>query len=197
MPQFSPGLIHVNSPKRIPLDSQELSNSGMLTVEEIRHANFLRLLDERCGGKLVIMAQRLSKSPSQVSQLRNQSAHSRTGLPRQIGPDIARQIEEAFELPRGWMDVEHTEGVYDLQVGTGPTLSQASDQVSALLGTTVPHALAVLRDSLRGLSPSARKNAGLMLRELAEDPTDDQKLEILRVIFGEPSSVSRQASGGA
>lgn len=188
MPQFSPGLTDVNSPQRISLRSRWLSNSRMATVDEIRHANFLRLLDERCGKKQTEMGRKLGYSAAQVSQLVNQSKHSKTGKPRQIGPSIARSLEKAFELPRGWMDVEH---------GTSPKSGASSTPaVSAILPTTVPHALATLRDALRALSPSARKNAAVMLRELAEDPADDQKLEILRVIFGAATSEARQVSGG-
>lgn len=74
----------------------------MYTIDEIRHANLLRLI-ERYGGTQVV-AERVGRSHAQISQLKNRNKHSGTTRPRVIGDDVARALENAFELPRGWMD---------------------------------------------------------------------------------------------
>lgn len=75
---------------------------GMKTVEEIRHARLLQLIDEH--GTIQALANALGKSHSQISQLRNQVVHSTTRKPRAIGDGLAREIEEKLGKPRGWMD---------------------------------------------------------------------------------------------
>lgn len=79
----------------------------MLTSGEIRHANFLALLEQEGG--VAAMAKRLGVSESQVSQIRGRMKHSKTGEPREIGDKLARKIEAAFDLERGWLDNVHGE----------------------------------------------------------------------------------------
>ena len=74
----------------------------MQTIDEIRHARFLLLLEE--AGSVKALADRLEVSSAQVSQIKNRSTHSLTGRPRSIGTDLARKAESAFEKPLGWMD---------------------------------------------------------------------------------------------
>lgn len=76
--------------------------NGVKTISGIRHANLLRLI--RAAGGVRQFAERLDRSYSQVSQLKNRSKHSRTGMPREIGDDMARHIEASWPLPTGWMD---------------------------------------------------------------------------------------------
>lgn len=72
----------------------------MRTIEEIRHANLLLVLDELAAtagerGAVQRLADRMQRSHSQVSQLKTKATHSKTGKPRNIGSAIARQIEAA------------------------------------------------------------------------------------------------------
>ncbi len=53
------------------------------------------------------VANTLGKSHSQISQLKTQTRHSTSGKPRVIGDDLAREIEEKFNLEIGWMDNVH------------------------------------------------------------------------------------------
>jgi DNA-binding transcriptional ArsR family regulator len=89
---------------RIPIFSQTLFNTRMKTIDEIRRERLAMLRDE-CGGAGKL-AERIEKSPSQVSQWLNASENSGTGKPRGISDDICRRLEETFEKPRGWMDAD-------------------------------------------------------------------------------------------
>lgn len=77
----------------------------MKTIEEIRHSNLLILLEEFGGPKS--LADRLGKSPAQISQWKSKSPDSRTGKPRSINQNSAREIEEKLGRTRGWMDTDH------------------------------------------------------------------------------------------
>jgi hypothetical protein len=84
----------------------------MDTVADIRHANLLALI-KRAGGPGAL-ADRIDRSPAQVSQWVNRPPDSSTGKPRNIGDRAARHIESSLQLQRGWMDTPHDEdaGVY-------------------------------------------------------------------------------------
>lgn len=79
--------------------------SVMQTCSEIRHANLLALIEK--AGSIQAVAEKLGKDHAQISQLKTQAKHSKTGKPRLIGDDIARLIEERFKLETGWMDNPH------------------------------------------------------------------------------------------
>lgn len=83
---------------------------AMKTSSEIRHANLLALIKK--AGSIQAVAEKLGKDHAQISQLKTQAKHSKTGKPRLIGDDIARLIEERFNLEIGWMDNPH--GANDL-----------------------------------------------------------------------------------
>lgn len=74
----------------------------MKTIEEIRIERFRMLKDEY--KTVAALASVLGKSDSQVSQWLNSSPNSESGRPRSVSSDICRQIEEACDKPRGWMD---------------------------------------------------------------------------------------------
>lgn len=93
-----------DSPQRIPFVSLRLHSCAVRTVTDIRHANLLRLI--AVAGSVQALATSIGRSHSQVSQLKNKSPHSKSGRPREIGDDMARHIEEARNLPTGWMDQE-------------------------------------------------------------------------------------------
>lgn len=78
----------------------------MKTSSEIRHENLIKIIEG--VGSLQTVADRLEKSHAQISQLKTQAKHSTTGKPRVIGDDMARLIEERFNLEVGWMDNVHS-----------------------------------------------------------------------------------------
>jgi len=78
---------------------------NVATIDEIRHTNFLALLSQH--KTIQAFADRLQRSHSQVSQLKNRNKHSSGGEPRVIGDDFARHIEVMMGKPPGWMDSPH------------------------------------------------------------------------------------------
>lgn len=71
-----------------------------MTIYETRLTNARRLIQEK-GLKLKDLAQLLNKSAAQVSSFAGEGAH------KNIGDQIAREIEQALDLPRGYLDIPH------------------------------------------------------------------------------------------
>ncbi|PAV48480.1 peptidase S24 [Pseudomonas sp. HAR-UPW-AIA-41] len=82
-----------------------------MTIYEIRLANTRRQIKER---QLMLkdLANLLGKSPAQVSAFAGESAH------KNIGEQIAREIERALDLPRGYLDAPHDSHGNGTIVGT-------------------------------------------------------------------------------
>lgn len=74
----------------------------MQKIEDIYRAR-LRMLAEEAGTQRAL-AERIQKSPAQVSQWLNASPDSRSGKPRAMDRGTAREIERLFPKPEGWMD---------------------------------------------------------------------------------------------
>lgn len=79
----------------------------MKTCSEIRLENLLTIIER--AGSLQEVADKLEKSHAQISQLKTQAKHSKTGKPRLIGDDTARLVEQRFGLEVGWMDNVHSQ----------------------------------------------------------------------------------------
>lgn len=139
----------------------------MKTSSEIRHANFLTVI-ALAGGQQAL-ADRLEKTHSQISQLKNQIKHSTTGKPRSIGDDMARFIEERLGLEVGWMDNVHEqradrEGHANAPI---PLPRQGS--------TTSPReALRHLRDLLAKEPPGVRQSVVALMSDVASKAEDHQ-----------------------
>lgn len=76
----------------------------MQTIDETRRQRLQQLLDEHGTLAALNEALGLARTDATLSQIRNKSAHSRTGTPRCMGDPLARRIEEKLNLPLGWMD---------------------------------------------------------------------------------------------
>lgn len=76
----------------------------MLTAEENRRLNTLKIIDERCGGVKIVFAEKMGMSPQYVGAI--------TKGRKTIGHKTARRIEEVFELASGSLDF--TQGPDDL-----------------------------------------------------------------------------------
>ncbi|EFU5258202.1 helix-turn-helix transcriptional regulator [Salmonella enterica] len=74
----------------------------MQPIDETYRAR-LRLLIEQHGTQ-VAFAVRIGKTPAQVAQWVNASTDSKTGKPRNMSRQAAREIEKTLGLPEGWMD---------------------------------------------------------------------------------------------
>ena len=77
--------------------------TAMKTVSEIRRENLLLLLERH--GSLANLNEKLDlpRTDATLSQIKNQSTTSR-GKPKMMGDTMARRIEGALSLPKGWMD---------------------------------------------------------------------------------------------
>lgn len=100
----------------------------MNKIEDVRRQNLARLRDEI--GSVGELAERISKSPSQVSQWLNGSLHSSSGKPRTISSGSCREIEKAFKKPEGWMDAEHRD-LAVVQTGEAAALRKMLSDTSA------------------------------------------------------------------
>ncbi|MBY0498297.1 MAG: hypothetical protein K2P74_01610 [Nitrosomonas sp.] len=83
-----------------------LFNLFMDTIEETRLKRLHILKDElrnECKTDAAF-AEKIGKSESQLSQWIKRSPDSKTGKPRNISSQIAREIEILCKKPRGWMD---------------------------------------------------------------------------------------------
>lgn len=77
----------------------KLEDHQAMTREEIRRENARKLAD--LAGGQVEFGRALNMVPSQVSQI-----IGKTPI-KNIGNSIAKRIEQAFEKPAGWLDVQH------------------------------------------------------------------------------------------
>jgi hypothetical protein len=102
----------------------------MQTIAEIRRHNLKLLISEYGSAKA--LADALDKQPAQLSQWVNASPDSKTGVPRGLRDNTAREIERSTGKPKGWMDTP-PQGVNDnrrLQHNPPTTLSHS---VAALM----------------------------------------------------------------
>lgn len=74
----------------------------MKTIEETYRARLQMLIDEY-GGQAKL-SEAINKSASQISQWLNATPDSRTGKPRSLKSETAREIEIATGKPRAWFD---------------------------------------------------------------------------------------------
>jgi hypothetical protein len=84
---------------------------GVQTIAETRRQRLQMLLKQHGSIAALNDLIGLARTDATLSQVRNRSPHHKTGKPRAMGDDLARKIEEALDLPEGWMDTPptHTE----------------------------------------------------------------------------------------
>lgn len=70
-----------------------------MDIKQIRYSNTRRLVNS--VGGVGVFAEKIDKSPSQASSFAGENPN------RGIGHKIARQIEECFGKPLGWLDLSH------------------------------------------------------------------------------------------
>ena len=115
----------------------------MQTVDKIRHAKLLQLIDE--AGSVKAVAERLGVSSAQISQLKTRSIHTLSGRARVMGDELARKIEEAFEKPVGWMDAavfEHAGSGGAKAGGSAPAMFARRQPSFSLDSATSPNVVA-------------------------------------------------------
>jgi SOS-response transcriptional repressor LexA len=79
-----------------------LNNERMSTVEENRRQRLILLQKE--FGTQVALAEKIGKSPAQISQWKNASKYSGSEKRRAMDRSTARHIEKMTGKPEGWLD---------------------------------------------------------------------------------------------
>ena len=76
----------------------------MDTIDATRRKRLEMLIDRYGSIAALNLAIGVDRTDATLSQIRTQAPHSRTGKPRAMGDEKAREIEERLGLERGWMD---------------------------------------------------------------------------------------------
>jgi transcriptional regulator with XRE-family HTH domain len=87
-----------------------LLNSDMKTISEIRRDRLEDLVQETKNKSLEEVAERAGTSAAYLSQIRNKSPDSKTGVAKKMGDATAAKLCKAFNKPVGWMDRDDMSG---------------------------------------------------------------------------------------
>jgi hypothetical protein len=118
------------------------------TIAETRRQR-LQMLTEQYGSLAALNEKLgLARTDATLSQIKNKSAHHKTGKPRSMGDDLARKIEAAFDLPEGWMD-------------TPPSYAELHGE---------PDPMTMAMELMQAMEPEARYQAVRLLDALAQPP---------------------------
>jgi len=88
------------------LSISRFANTGLtvgVDIKQIRRDNMLALIGK---GTKAAFARKVGTDPAYISQILS------TKTKADIGNELARAIEGAYELPYGWMDHEHQKEAY-------------------------------------------------------------------------------------
>ena len=100
---YTPGEIPLQYPQSYRPDERQMSRSRTVgEVDEIfrlRKTNLARVLESRYDGSQARLAHAISKSPTTLWRLLTSGPHE-----KHMGERLARDIEKALLLPRGWLD---------------------------------------------------------------------------------------------
>lgn len=106
MYQFDSFLARKNIIPHVYHFDSQLFNTAMKSINDIRRDNMRKLVELHCAGKLKTFEAKVGLSQGQAS-------HLNTGF-RNIGDNIALRIENAFNLPTGWMDADQHDNPYEM-----------------------------------------------------------------------------------
>lgn len=133
---------------------------GMKTTPEIRLENLNRLIAEE--GKAAAFARKIGKDPRQVSQWRGRKGS------RNVSDPIAREIEAALGLKRGWMDKDHSSESGASQSATdipADRIARLEQEVKGFTGL-----FSILLTRLGNLEPAEGAVVALELRRYLATP---------------------------
>ena len=99
---ISASLINVNSATRFATNSVLLNHPHMDPIEVTRRHRLALLIEE--AGSQAALADKTGKAPAQISQWIRALPDSKTGKPRSMSKEVAREIESRLGKPAGWMD---------------------------------------------------------------------------------------------
>ena len=147
-------------------------NARMKSIDEIRRQNMRKLVTEQCNGVLKEFAAAAGVQPGQAS-------HLNTGF-RNIGDNIARRIENAFALEKGWMDRDHDEVASELRTESKPKhdANETTGSYTAIPEDLAPLIIAAKQAYLRGsLKPKNIDNLVQLINSLAIEPPESGQME--------------------
>jgi hypothetical protein len=98
------GYLEGNSTAGIPSLSRVLFNSGMKTIEEVRHDWLLRLIGRFGTVAELNAALGRTRTDATLIQIKNRAPNTRSGKPRCMGSALAREIERKLGLEHGLLD---------------------------------------------------------------------------------------------
>jgi len=131
-----------------------------MIISEIRLHN-MRALAKQIGG-ITAMANRLDKTQGQISHLIGSNPI------KNIGSRIAREVDNVFGLPEGWMDQDHTGAILDA-LPTGETDELSKQILVHLESLTHEQRLDVLRSV---------KEKGIQNQQILEELGDRSEKQI-------------------
>lgn len=120
--------------------------AGVQTIAETRRQRLTMLLSRYKSLAELNDRLGLARTDATLSQIKNQSAHHKTGKPRAMGDELARRIEQAMSLEEGWMD-------------TPPTYAELNGE---------PDAISKAVQLLQAMEPEARYQALRLLDAIAQ-----------------------------
>jgi plasmid maintenance system antidote protein VapI len=153
----------------------------MKAIEQVRRENLKKAIDELFGGNQTAAAAALGKDrPTQIN-------HWLSGA-KNISTPSARAIEEAFKLPKFWLDTEHTSvdsgrsiteaervEIGKLQPEHAGTLDSSDDESDAM--KLLPPELQTILTAYNEGGPAKQE----ALKRLAELP--EQEMATLLLVF--------------
>lgn len=99
---ISDALHNVNSATRFAKSSVLLNHRPMDPIEVTRRRRLAILVEE--AGSQAALAEKIGKAPAQISQWVRALPDSKTGKPRSMSKEAAREVEARVGRPSGWMD---------------------------------------------------------------------------------------------
>lgn len=131
---------------------------------ERRRLRLLRLRDEQCGGSGAALARRIDRDQSYVTRMLY--PEGKRGKKR-IADDMMEIVEEAFDLPRGWLDMDDagpapgglTSSVLPMAERVDPRIAAVVALMLATDDTGREVALGAIRVALSGYKASRQANA--------------------------------------
>ncbi len=148
----------------------------MKTVEEIRVARLRMLIQEHGSAAALNRAAGRNERDSTLSQILTGAPNSKTGKPKTMGSDLARDLEIATNKPRGWMD-NPPDDDEDLAATEQPAAASRAEQwpFTSIARSDVEKLPADDRSKLEGAIGLAIAQLGLKLPFAQIAPETDAK----------------------
>lgn len=127
-----------------------------MDIDDIRRANIKTL--EAKAGSITAAAQKVDMTYAQWLNYRNGAKEAKTGKKRGMRKETAWRFEDAFGMPRGWLDTLHPEPGIDLRVAEAPAQAYTARVARSrnLVQTVVELAEQINDNGLRELIGFAR-----------------------------------------